>query len=379
MRALALAGLVTLSGCLTADDTEETQQNVAEERNAAPECNPLKVRSSSQAGDLTGLAPLPGMALPRLGPDAEGFFHPGMEYAEGGTFATPVAKPEWEVPVNEIVPAAPPGTLRAIQWNIARGDKLKNVIKQMKRLNADVWLLNETDIYNKNSGGVVVAREIARALGYSYYTGSEFIERRDDRRAMSGNAIVSRFPLTNARSVALPMFLSEGGFDWSTHDNEPRCGTRSAVGATIEVPAADGSPRRIDLVSIHAEIETNDKVRRKQLDLVKERLVTSGIPAIVAGDLNTKGFREGPRLRDDLKRLNDSQGRESTLFDCSLGNDDDTFSAKIVARARIDWMFIQSGKGLVLDCPKQEPRLYKVESSGGASDHKPVRTNILLK
>jgi endonuclease/exonuclease/phosphatase family metal-dependent hydrolase len=349
------------------------------ERNAAPECNPVVERVGDNPGDIAGMAPLEGQPLPRIGPNAQGFFHPASAYAEGGTFRAPLEKAEWAVPAGEIAPRAPAGSLRVVEWNVERGKQLDKAIRQMKRLNADVWLLNETDLYGKSARGVVVAREIARALGYSFYTGVEFLELRDDRRGASGNAIVSRFPLTNVRSIAIPMLTPEGGHDWSLDGAQKRCGMRNALGASISVPTATGASRAIDLVTLHTENKSNKNVRRKQMDFVKDRLVTPGTPTIFAGDLNTVTVGEGPELRTDLKRLNAEHGRDKTLFDCSLGDDATTFSAVGFIRLRIDWMLVQSGTGSVLDCPSAEPRRYKVESADGASDHKPVRTDFLVR
>jgi endonuclease/exonuclease/phosphatase family metal-dependent hydrolase len=375
---LLLAG-IGLLGCPSSEPSDTDASDVVVERNAAPECNPIVERTSANPGDLTGLAPLPGQPLPRLGPNAQGFFHPASPYTEGGTFASPADKPEWAVAAADIAPRAPAGALRVIEWNVERGIQLDKSIRLMKKLNADVWLLNETDLYGKNARGVVVAREIARALGYSYYTGVEFLELRDDRRGTSGNAIVSRLPLTNVRSIAIPMLTSEGGHDWSLDAGEKRCGMRNALGAAIAVKTATGETRAIDLVALHTENKSNKRVRRKQMDFVKDQLVTPRTPTIFAGDLNTVTAGEGPELREDLKRLNAEQGRDKTLFDCSLGDDATTFSAAGFIRLRIDWMLVQSGAGSVLDCPAQEPRRYKVEGNDGASDHKPVRTDFVVR
>jgi endonuclease/exonuclease/phosphatase family metal-dependent hydrolase len=375
-RVLAAFGL---AACAASDPGSDGFDVTGAERNAAPECNPVVERIGESPGDIAGMAALPGQPLPRLGPNAQGFFHPSSAYTEGGTFAAPLEKPEWAVPAGDVAPRAAAGTLRVVEWNVERGQQLDKAIRLMKKLNADVWLLNETDLYGKNARGVVVAREIARALGYSYYTGVEFLELRDDRRGTSGNAILSRFPLTNVRSIAIPMLTPEGGHDWSLDDAEKRCGMRNALGATIRVRTASGETRTIDLVAIHTENKSNKKVRRKQMDFVKDRLVTPGTPTIFAGDLNTVSAGEGPELRDDLERLNAEQGRERSLFDCSLGDDATTFSAGGFIRLRIDWMLVQSGTASVLDCPAGEPKRYQVEGNDGASDHKPVRTNFIVK
>jgi endonuclease/exonuclease/phosphatase family metal-dependent hydrolase len=233
-----------------------------------------------------------------------------------------------------------------------------------------VWILNETDLYGTNSGGVVVARELARALGYSYYTTSEFYERREDRRGVSGNAIVSRYPLYAGERMDIPMFLSDGGYDWSTSSKEPRCGQRSALKARIDVHGTS-----ISIVGLHTENKANAKARRLQFESVVERLVTPGEPTIVAGDLNTVSPFEGANFRKYLEERWTQLGPIGGQFDCSRGDDTPTFSAAVVVNLRIDWMLLQPGSETGPSCPNGS---YRVLDNEGASDHRPVLTELVL-
>ena len=368
------ASLTLLVACSSEDAALETDGD--QEVNASPECNPLRVKATDLAAPIEGLSATGNAPLPRLGPDANGFFHPPLGYTEGGTFARASDKREWAVDANSIAPAAPKGSLRVAEWNVERGNKLDQAIRLMKKENADVWLVNETDLYGKNSGGVVVAREIARALGYSYYTAIEFYERRDDRRGTSGNAIVSRFPLRDVRSLEIPIFPDKGGFDWAKSKSEPRCGQRNAISAKIDAVAADGTIRATNVVALHTENKTSASVRRAQFDHVVRSLVTPGEPTILAGDLNTLAPAEGTSFRGDLARLVTKNGRERALFDCSRGDDTTTFSAALIINARIDWMMVQSGDGVHLDCPAGG---YQVHSNDGSSDHRPVIVQMTVR
>ncbi len=346
-----------------------------DEQNAARECNPLPVKASPSPGNTAGLTPSHDVPMPALGPDAAGYFHPDRGYTEGGTFASAVDDPRWRVDPREIAAPTSAGRLRVAEWNVERGNKLDQAIRLMKKINADVWLLNETDLYGRNSSGVVVAREAARALGYTYYTAIEFYERRDDRRGTSGNAILSRFPLADVRAVEIPMLAAEGGHDWSKDTSEPRCGQRNAMAASVEVPTESGT-RRLRLLSMHLENKANVSVRNLQLEHVVKELVRPGEPTIAAGDLNTVSPGEGSALRRALAAKNEREGRERTLFDCSRGDDTDTFSAAFFLKLRIDWVFAQSGEGLVLDCPAGS---YRVLGNDRASDHKPVVVEMTVR
>jgi endonuclease/exonuclease/phosphatase family metal-dependent hydrolase len=322
--------------------------------------------------DLVALSDIP---LPSFGPTADGWFHPETHYSEGGTFLTPDLRPEWSVPESEIAAAAAPGTLRVVEWNVARGNELAKLIQVMRRTNADVWILNETDLYGQNSGNVVVAREMARALGYSYYTTTEFYEKRDDRRGMSGNAIVSRYPMFGSARMTTPMFLSEGGYDWATSGSEPRCGQRSALSARVDVPAVDGGTRSVNIVSLHTENKANAKVRRMQFDAVVNELVTPGEATVVAGDLNTVSPFEGGNFRKYLEERWGQHGPVGAQMDCSRGDDTHTFSAALVVNMRIDWMLLQPGSENGPSCPTGS---YKVLDAKGASDHRPVKTEMVV-
>jgi endonuclease/exonuclease/phosphatase family metal-dependent hydrolase len=360
---LLVAGALSVA-CAADPETGSDSHDV----NAAPACNPLPIKTSANIGNVTGLEEMPGTPLPSLGPDANGFFHPAAGYSEGGTFPNAADESRWRVEASEIAPRAPAGKLRVIEWNVERGNKLDKAIKLMKKLNGDVWLINESDLYGKNSGGVVVAREIARALGYSYYTAIEFYERRDDRRGTSGNAIISRFPLTNTRSLEIPQLETEGGHDWSVDNSEPRCGQRAAHSATIMAPTASGGTLPVNVVALHTENKANANVRMKQFDHVVRELVRPGEPTILAGDLNTVSGGEGPALRVELQRRVNANGRDKALFDCSRGDDTTTFSAAFIVNLRLDWVMVQ-GATAKIDCA---PGGYKVKSNDGASDHKPV-------
>lgn len=310
--------------------------------------------------------------LPSYGPDAEGSFHPPRGYMEGGTYEAAEDRPEWQVADDEIAPPAPAGALRTVEWNVARGNKLAAVIQLMKRVNADVWILNETDFYGHNSGDVVVAREMARALGYSYVSTIEFYERRDDRMGASGNAIVSRYPLFDPERADVPILEEQGGLDWADSLLEPRCGQRGAVAATIDAPTADGTTTPVRVVAAHLENFANSGVRRKQYESAVGQLVDPGAPTVLAGDFNTLAAFEGRGFRKYLKARLQAVGSANAFFDCSRDDNTDTFGG-----SRIDWMLVQSGgQPEKLECPVAS---YRVLDAAGASDHKPVLTELQLR
>ncbi len=276
--------------------------------------------AADPVGPVPGLSRSGDLPLPSLGPDANGEFRPATGYTEGGSFSS--AQP---------APALPPGELRVMQWNASRGEKLDKLLAVIKKADPDVLILSETDLYGKIAGGKVTAREIASALGFSYFTASEFGELRSDRLGSSGNAIVSRYPLSGGRFVALPIMKDQGGYDWADDGGQPRTGQRNSISAYIEVPGAGGKTARINLVSMHTENKANAKVRLAQFETALSALTVPGEPTILAGDLNTISIGEGGSFRKYLKKI--------SLIDCSNGDNQGTHMLNM----RLDWVILQPG------------------------------------
>ena len=321
--------------------------------------SPVAVGSPRNGGKVSKetavpLGPVPGLSrsgdlpLPSLGPDSDGAFRPAVGYTEGGSFSSAQSSP-----------AGAPGELRVMQWNASRGEKLDKLLQVIKKADPDVLILSETDLYGKIAKGKVTAREIASALGYSYYTASEFGELRDDRRGSSGNAIVSRYPLSGGKFTALPIMKSEGGYDWADDGGQPRTGQRNSISAYIEVPGKSGKSVRINLVSMHTENKANAKVRLAQFEAAVKALTVPGEPAILAGDLNTISIGEGGSFRNYLKKV--------SLIDCSNGDNQGTH----LFNMRLDWVILQPGADNSL-----VSKSYHVISKEGASDHAPILTEF---
>jgi endonuclease/exonuclease/phosphatase family metal-dependent hydrolase len=369
---ILLVGASAGLGCASEPPPATEGQYLTE---AQAKCAALPVRAVPvDPATVAGLEPTGSVPFPSLQADDTGTFHPGPGYLEGGTFPTAADSPAWALDPEEIWERAPEGALRVVEWNVERGQKIDAVIREMKRINADVWLLNESDLYGKPSGGVVVAREIARALGYSYVTGTEFTELRDDRRGSSGDAIVSRYPIREAQKMDTPIFEEHGGYDWANSKSEPRCGQRSALRAVVDVATAEGA-RSIPFVVVHLENKANAKVRKMQYEAVVERLVEPGAATILGGDFNTVSPFEGAKFRTYLADELEALGPADAFFDCSRGDDAHTFSAALIVNLRIDWMLLQAGDDASIACPAGS---YDVLSSGRASDHRPVLTEFAV-
>jgi len=219
--------------------------------------------------------------------------------------------------------------------------KRARIESELQRLrDADVIVLNEVDLGMKRTDYRDIARELARALGMNYVFGTEFVEvdrlddlgledvRLDDPelarqmqadlkpdparyKGLHGNAILSRYPITNARMVRLPVC-----HDWYTTEKagisqlekgkrltankvflerierEVRQGGRMALIADLEIPELPQSVATV--VSVHLENKCKPGCRAKQMDALLSEIAEVRNPVILAGDLNTSGADGAP-------------------------------------------------------------------------------------
>ena len=235
-----------------------------------------------------------------------------------------------------------------------RGSKfnLAEILEQAAALSrADVVILNEADWGLKRTNYRNVARELAAAMQMNYVFGVEFVEvdpltlgteklegetspdkaeiikniAVDKSRTLGlhGTAILSRFPLQNARVVP---FINEG-HDWY-HDEkdgiskleagkrkgaklvfgekimrEVRRGGRMMLLADIEDTSIPGGA--VTIVATHLEGKSKPSERLKQLEELLSQIKDIDNPVIVAGDMNTSGSDSTPTSfqREVKKRL----------------------------------------------------------------------------
>ena len=268
-------------------------------------------------------------------------------------------------------------SLRVVLWNIERGiqfDGIKSLLTdrdaflegvrksgrdvdahllldQIEALQtADVLVLNEVDWGMKRSGYRHVARELAESLNMNWAYGVEFIEvdpisigteafeeleneveREHLRaeihvdtvqlRALHGTAILSRYPIIEARLEP----FSNQGYDWYNGEKkrisdvekgkrvvaervflekvsrEIRRGVRTVLIATLAVPEiAEG---RLTVAAPHLENRAKPKVRREQMEEVLLLLRSVANPIVIAGDLNTTfGDTEPTSIKREVYR-----------------------------------------------------------------------------
>jgi endonuclease/exonuclease/phosphatase family metal-dependent hydrolase len=180
-----------------------------------------------------------------------------------------------------------------VAWNIERGLRLDGIVHFLKEhpllANADLLLLSELDWGMARTGNRFVARDMAAALGMNYafapcylaLTKGAGIERRvggDNQESLHGNALLSRFPVRRAHSLALP-----NGKD-KMKGAEKRIGSQRAVIADIDHPLG-----LFRAVSLHLDAHSSQRHRYLQMKLLLDHLdgLQPQLPVLIGGDWNT--------------------------------------------------------------------------------------------
>jgi endonuclease/exonuclease/phosphatase family metal-dependent hydrolase len=200
-----------------------------------------------------------------------------------------------------------------------------------------------------------VTQELATALDMNYAYGAEFVEvdpvfdlhtqqvhltdlQKDQRlqqdlvvdpekyHGLHGTAILSRYPITSARILRLPVCYDwyakeykaisklEQGRRWSAAklfrervERELRQGGRMALISDIAVP--DAPTGRVTIVATHLENKCPPACRRKQMQALLANLKDDNNPVVVAGDMNTTSRDNTPTsIRNEIMtRVTDYQ------------------------------------------------------------------------
>ncbi len=192
--------------------------------------------------------------------------------------------------------------LRVAQWNIEKGKCFSSILHHLQNNEflkwADVIVLNEADRGMLRSGNRHVAFELAKALGMQAVfgpahfeltkgTGEELCLEGENRESLQGNAVLSRYPISEARIVPLPVSFEPYEF------YEKRFGPRNCVWARLEMA---GPP--VWIGAVHLELRNTPNCRARQIRHILGHLPGEGRERyILCGDLNTNGFSRGTAWR----------------------------------------------------------------------------------
>jgi endonuclease/exonuclease/phosphatase family metal-dependent hydrolase len=245
-------------------------------------------------------------------------------------------------------PAMIPERLNVVSWNIERGVRFRGVLETLQKLDADVLLLQEVDRYCDRSGGRDVAADLASALGMNWVAAGEFQEIGEatkGRAALHGQAILSRYPITDAGVL---VFADQARWRWRLNPVQPRRGGRMALRARTG---------GMLVYTAHLESGGNDTLRRKQLDEMvrdQQREARPDERVVLAGDFNNPPVAQSSMFRAiGAARFVDSHGGTPRLTSINRSHP-------------IDWIFVKNLAFLDSD-------VYMVK---GVSDHFPVLASV---
>ena len=182
---------------------------------------------------------------------------------------------------------------RTVAWNIERGTRFDEQVDALERdprmAGCDLLLITEADAGMARSGNRMVAEDLAKALGMAHVfapcylalgkgSGVERDTTGANRFGLHGNALLSRYPIRDARALALP-----NGVDKMAH-REKRLGRQAAVVATVDFP---GHP--IQAVSLHLDAQSTQRHRYLQMRMVLDQ-IDPRLPTVIGGDWNTSTY-----------------------------------------------------------------------------------------
>lgn len=248
-------------------------------------------------------------------------------------------------------PRAAPGDLKVVTWNIAYGICFERILDTVRRLDADVYLLQEVDRFCRRSGRRDVAKALADAAGMNWLFAGEFQEVGEATGAcpaLTGQAILSRYPITDGRVVR---FQAQAWSRWHLNPVQPRRGARMAL---------EASTAGLRVCNAHLESGDNQRLRRHQVADILASVTADGAaatPAVLAGDFNNRRV-ERALLLASLQRARFTDALASTPGDDRV---------TCIARAYpIDWIFVR----------RLQPSAGGVITIDHASDHYPIAVTL---
>lgn len=209
---------------------------------------------------------------------------------------------------------------------------LDAVAGAINRERPDIVALQEVDINTQRSGKVNQAAQLALKTGLkSFY----FAKAIDHDGGDYGVAILSKYPLNDIQTYALPMDAATKG--------EPRV-------LAVAVATLPGG-KKLRIASTHLDAQKSSVNRLLQIQAIDSILALDTRPCIIAGDFNAEAHSDVIKILD--------KGFKRTCTDCG------PTIPVINPQKAIDFIAYKPGKLLAL-------KSHRVVNETYASDHLPV-------
>ena len=162
-------------------------------------------------------------------------------------------------------------------------NNLERLAEKIRDEDPDIVMMQEVDIDSKRCAYVDMVQFLLDRtdLNYGAYASqwrADFIPSYGLGRVDSGNAVISRWPITNAQRIALPLIEDQDAltqYFWLR---------RNMLDTSIDTP---NGPLRV--INIHTAAFSQDGTKLRQIDRFKEhldQLDDEGIAFVAGGDLN---------------------------------------------------------------------------------------------
>ena len=291
-----------------------------------------------------------------------------------------LSAPDRRLTVEQAGAVAPPGpengVVTVLAWNIAhgRGDteqgflqnwrggsaaerlgRLEEIATVIRRVDADIVVLNEVDFDAGWSHGIDQAAYLARMAGYPNRVEQRNFDFRIPFESWAfGNALLTRLPVRWVRWIDLPHHAS-----WE----DVLLGSKDA--ALIRLGVGDDS---LAVVPVHLEFRAGD-TRSRAVPVLEELRRSEPAPLVLAGDFNTAppGWPNVPSATA-LGRLL-SLGWTSARAAVSPAPEELTFPTYAPVESR-DWILAEP--------PLEVLEARVLEDTETLSDHAPVLARIRM-
>lgn len=280
-----------------------------------------------------------------------------------------------------------PQKFRIVTWNIERGIKLDKIAKVLcKKIQADIYALQEVDVHAYRSRYRDVATELASALGMPYIFGKEFREFAQEgygsNHAFHGQEFISKFPVSNSETFYFPHQFRDWSKRWFhkpiifsrlprlqtkliqnvgsmelgyavAHTFQPRKGGRMALFGEFNI-----GDRELFVYNAHLESHASDAQKALQMQDILCHLdgnekIKENDAIVILGDLNNHLGADSPVIK-----VAEERGLKDALLDFESRNMPTSHDGK-----RIDWILIKNLKAI--NC-------FVFKGGFEASDHLPV-------
>lgn len=163
-------------------------------------------------------------------------------------------------------------------------EHMEGLALKINQVNPDIILLQEIDINSKRAAYIDQVQWLLdnTELNYGVYASqwkADFIPTDGIGRINSGNAILSKFPITDAQRLSLPELEQDALTSYFYLK-------RNVLTTKVQVP--DFGP--VHVVNVHTDAYSKDDTKKKQIDLFKaemDRIHAAGGLVVGGGDLNT--------------------------------------------------------------------------------------------